>query len=79
MTNRTKIVVCRKWAHPDIEAYIQSDSVGARMTLDDFVGALAAEVGEPLMILTKKQLLDKLRAATEKVSAEMKQATKHVV
>lgn len=78
-TSRTKVVVCRQWAHPNIEAFLFSDSVGARMGLEDFVDALAAAVGNPAMILTKEQLKMRLRAACSAVSEEMKFATKHVV
>ena len=76
---RTKITVSRKWSHPTIEAYLHSDSVGARMNLDDFVTSLAGAIGNPAMIVTKAQLLAKMREAADKVSAEMKDATKFVV
>jgi len=78
-TSRTKIVVCRQWAHPDIEAFVFSDQVGARMELDAFVDALAAAVGNPAMILTKEQMKSRLRVACLAVSEEMKFATKFVV
>jgi len=76
---RTKIIVCRHWTHPDIEAYVFSDQVGARMELTDFVDTLAAAVGNPAMILTREQLKTRLRAACTAVSEEMKFTTKYVV
>jgi len=79
MALRTKIVVSRQWAHPSIEAFVHSDAVGARMELNDFVAALAHEVGNPAMIFTKAQMYERLKAAAEAVSAEMKCATSHVV
>jgi len=78
-TSRTKIIVSRMWAKPNIEAFVYSDQVGARMDLNDFITAVATEMGNPVIILTRSQLLDKLRSAVEVVSAEMKNATKHVV
>jgi len=76
---RTKIVVSRRWAHPAIEAFVLESSVGARMELEDFINSLASELGNPLMILTRAQLLAKMKAAAGRVSAEMKDATKYVV
>lgn len=76
---KLKVVVSRKWDKPEIEAYLHSDAVGARIELSAFINALAAEVGKPLFILTPEQLRTKMLDASARVLAEMKDATKFVV
>jgi hypothetical protein len=78
-TARTKVVICRLWNKPAIEAYVYSDQVGTRMDLDDFAIAVCEEVGSPLLILTKAQLLVRVQEAIKVVSAEMKSTTTYVV
>lgn len=47
-------------------------------TVKSFISALAAEVWNPTMLMTKKQLLDALLKASDRVVGEVKQASVHV-
>lgn len=58
------VVVSRKWHEPFIRVDVTTVGIGVTMTLEDFVQALAHEVG-----------LETLQAAAERVVAGMKQET----
>jgi hypothetical protein len=76
---REKVIISRKWSHPEIDAFIDSEKVGASMKLSDFVDALAAEIGSPMGIMTRAQLKVRMLAAASVVAEEMKLSTKYVV
>ena len=76
---KAKVVVSRKWTDVQIRAFVTDDAVGAEMMLDDFVKALAAEVGNPALLMTRAQLLEKLQKASVVAQWELKDATKFVV
>jgi hypothetical protein len=73
------VVVSNTWANIGITAFVTQEGLGSKMLLDDFVQALALEVGNPAFILTSKSLAANLHAAKNVVLDEMKQATIHVV
>lgn len=77
--NRTTIVVSRKWDRPDIEAFVNFERVGASINVRDFVAALAAEVGNPIGVLTQGQLERRMQAAAAVILEELKSSTKFVV
>lgn len=70
------ICVSRRHNEMKIEHRVVYDQEGIRieMSLEDFVDALGASVGNP-MTLTRAGLMDKLRAASEAVVADMKNST----
>jgi len=76
---REKVIISRRWNRPEIDAFIDSEKVGASMKLSDFVDALAAEIGSPMGIMTKAQLKVRMQAASAVVAEEMKLSTKYVV
>lgn len=78
-SSKNRVIVSRKWARPNIEAYLNAEEVGARMDLYEFVEALSAELGNPLTIVSQKQLYNRLRLATDRVVTEMKSTTRYVV
>lgn len=75
----SKVVVSRKWGSPEITAFVSKEDVGASIRLEDFVKALAAEIGSPVLLVTKTGLEKALLAAHAAVVAEMKSATRFVV
>lgn len=77
--NKLCVTINRKWNDAEIQAYCTDAEIGVKMALDDFVKAVAVEMGNPATILTKAQLLAKLQEASAKVQAEMKFQTRHVV
>lgn len=74
-----RVVISRKWAKPQIEAFVTDTEVGSSMALEDFLAALVEEMGAPTMLMTKAQLLSRMLAVKDKVTTEMKSATKAVV
>lgn len=76
---REKIITSRKWHNPEIETFITTAEVGASISLDDFIEAVVADIGNPTMLLTKAALKAKLEEASARVLHEMKLATTHVV
>jgi len=74
-----QVVVSRKWSAPEITAFVTDGAVGAAMALDDYLKALAAEVGNPATLLTVNALAKALAKANYAVLAEMKATTRYVV
>lgn len=76
---KTKIVTSRKWEAPDIETFVSEDEVGAKMTLNDFLDALVAEIGDVTKIKNSEQLKSKINVAAADVLHEMRKQTVYVV
>jgi hypothetical protein len=74
-----RVVVSRKWANPEITAFVTNIEVGASMSLDDFLSALSEEVGNPTWFFSKAQLFAKLVQAKDHILKEMKDTTKFVI
>ena len=49
------------------------------VNLEDFIEALGKEMGSPTMLMTKAQLLEKMKSAAEKVTQQMKQESARVM
>lgn len=79
MKEKRVVVTSRKWHQPQVEAFVTLDAVGAQVDLTDFIEAVIHEVGNPTLLVTKKQLHDKVSAAIEEVLSEMKSHTAKVV
>ena len=73
------VVVSRQWQKPEISIDVTDDEIRIAMSLPAFLDALAAEIGNPALVLTQAQLLAKLRAAAEAVVREMKSQTTRVM
>jgi hypothetical protein len=52
--------------------------IGAEMDTESFLTALVEGVGTPTFIMTKKQLLERLRLAASEIQDRMQQATASV-
>lgn len=74
----SKLVVLRRWDNPNVQVYVSADEISLELPVKSFISALAAEVGNPTMLMTKKQLLDALLKASDRVVGEVKQASVHV-
>lgn len=75
----TKLVIRRQWNNPVIEVYISKDDIGLKMSLNDFLHALAEEVGNPTFLVTKAGLKKKLLDKADWVLTNVKQETARVV
>ena len=58
-----------------IEMWVSLDEVGIRMALGDFVRGLAAEIGNPTLLLTTAQLEKRIRTAAGTLVQRMKDET----
>lgn len=74
-----KVVVGRKWNSPAIYAHVDGEGIELSLDLANFLFALAAEVGNPTLLLTRAQLQRALTNASTKVLAEVKRASVEVI
>lgn len=82
IAEKTAVVVKRMWHSPEVHAYINKESVGVVMSVDDFVRALVEQVfGDKtrLLMLTKSDAVVKALDAKDTILSEIKSATTHVV
>lgn len=63
------------YAPAPIEMFVTGDEVGITMTLDAFITALVAKVGNPTLLLTRAQLQARLTAASVEIVTDMKTET----
>jgi len=76
---RSAVIISRKWDNPKIMAVVNSEGISLGMELEDFVKSLAIQLGSPLRLFTREQLLEKMLQASKLVADEMKDASRHVV
>lgn len=76
--NKETLIVSRQWNSPTIRVFMNQKEVGAEMDIKEFLEALVVNVGNPTLLVTKTQMLNKLNEATEAIVIEMKRATIHV-
>lgn len=79
MESKAVVTKSRKWHSPEIRAYVNDEEIGLSIKLDDYLQALVAEIGNPLLIMTQSALLSKLRAASVVIEKEMHKASVAVV
>lgn len=63
---------------PTISYSLSADGIAITTSLDDYLLALADEIGNPAAILTKSQLISKLQAASIVVCEKIKKVTAQV-
>lgn len=80
---RTIAIVSRKWNNPKITVAVVTDhktgGISISMDMDKFLKALADEMGNPTMLLTKGMLEKKINEASTLVIREMKEASTKAV
>lgn len=75
------VLINKKW-HPQgapITVDVTDTDISISQPLDDYLIALAAEIGNPAFILTEASLLSNLRKAALAVNAVMKNETSKVM
>ena len=78
MKSNSVVIKSRKWNSPNIIAWVNNEGIGMGMSLDDFLVALSEEIGNPTFVLTKAQMLQKMRAVTPLIESEMHETSIHV-
>lgn len=71
---KAQIVLSKKGNAP-ITVYVIDDTIGMSMLVDDFLAAMAREIGNPALLLTNAQLLSAMQAASVVIQTDMKQAS----
>lgn len=79
MEARSKVVIGRKWNNPNIYTYIDVNKIELDISLKDFIHALAEEIGNPALCMTKAQLEKRMQTALDKVLSEVKKVSTEVV
>ena len=73
------VTITRFWHEPKIHHEITVEKIAIGITLEDYLLALAEEVGNPTLLLTKLQLKLALQKASRKVIEAVKAETSKVV
>ena len=73
------VVTGRKWNNPKIYAEILHDGIEMKMSFEDFLTALAAEVGSPTFLMTRAGLELRIKEASGRVLKEMRDASAAVI
>lgn len=73
-----KIVISKKWKHPEISVEALVESLEISMSIDDFLSCLLEQIGSPTFIMTKEQLKQKVLGAKEEIVKEMKKASVNI-
>jgi hypothetical protein len=79
MKDETHVLVSRRWDNPNITVAITRADISIAMSVEDFVTALALEVGNPTFLMTTAGLKTALQAAATNVVEGMKAETARVV
>lgn len=77
--SKERVVISRRWKNPSVTVYVNTDEIGARMDIDEYIDSLADQISNISLILTKEQLARKLKDAHVLVAEEMKTSTKYIV
>lgn len=73
------VTITRHWSSPEIAIKISDELISLSISLEDYEKALAEELGNPALLLTNKQLKDKLILASRKVIEKVKEESAKVV
>lgn len=72
-----KVIISRYWNNPKINYLVTDKEITMVTQLNDFITALATEVGNPTLLITKAQLEAKLKLASAAVCEKIKEVTKN--
>ena len=79
MDSKSVVTKSRKWNNPAIFAWVNNESIGMGMSLDDYLAAVVQEIGNPTFIMTQAGLLAALKKASVVVEAEMHEKSTLVI
>lgn len=76
---KTTLTISRKWHMPQIETSVSNESISLKCDLDDFIEAVAQELGPVTWVFSDKAFRLKLDAAVERVLQGIKDESSKVV
>ena len=74
---KSTVVISRHWNKPQINVFVTTAGIQIETAVDDYLVALATEIGNPTMLITKKAMLEALRGASLAVLEKIKEASSH--
>lgn len=78
--DKRHVIITKAWAPgSQISIRVTDLEIGIAMSMDEFVQALAKEVGNPAMLLTNQALNKRLVAAASAIIERMKAETQKVM
>jgi hypothetical protein len=77
--SKERVIISRRWKNPEITVYVDASELGARMDIEQYLTSLSEQVSNISLIITKEQLLRKLKDAHLLVVEEMKSSTQYIV
>lgn len=75
MAETLQVLISKQWNAPQITVGISENGIRIMMPIDEYINALAKEIGNPIGILTQAQMLTKMRAAATAVQMGMQAVT----
>jgi hypothetical protein len=76
---KESLVISRHWGNPEIKITVNQEKIELLTNIKDFTDALIAEIGNPLMILTRAQLKQRIENAAHVVIEKIKEASAQVM
>lgn len=74
-----QVTITREWHSPEITTKVCNKEISLSITLDDYLIALAYELGSPAFLFSKNTLLNKMKQASEDVITAIKKESIKVV
>lgn len=71
----TKLIISRFWDNPTIEVYVDSQKIEVRMSVEDFLKAIVAEIPHPSATMTRSKLEAQILKVLPVVLNKAKEAT----
>lgn len=72
---REVVTISRHWDNPAIKVWVNHEQIGLQIAIDDYLTALAAEIGNPTTMITQAQLLARMRTAAERVRLKVQESS----
>ena len=77
--SKSIVVISRYWNNPNILAYVTDDEVGVRISLDDFITALKAELGSITFKISNTNFNQLIDDSVKLIIERVKETSVHAV
>ena len=74
---KSTVVISRHWDKPQINVFVTVAGIQIETAIDDYLTALAAEIGNPTMLVTRRAMIEALRSASLTAIEKIKEASSH--
>jgi hypothetical protein len=73
---KEKIIVIRKWKEPSVRTFMDAESVGIEMSVDDYLINMVDQITNLPFTFSKAALLVKMQEAHKNIVTDMKNTTR---